>query len=545
MKRFNVFARNTLLTALIMSVITVSSCSFGREKVIETRRGSNATDETSETSSETTSEVTETTEETTVETTTETTSETTKETTEVTTEQTEETETSETSAVSADMPLDLYLSYGFDYNDDYSRTYSYEKLMLSPDCAAAYPKLDERLQDINSDYGHDDAERLLEKYVKDTDAEVGRFQRQIYIKRLDDKVLSFVCEDVIFDNANRDEANFYLIRNTSYNLDVNTGKILTFDDIATDTDRFSKVLSDTFKTDIEDPEKMLEDNKLGFVLEPQDVFVFENDDDGLLKTSHFIGNDCLNEDYGTDSQDFMIDISNHVLCELDRFFGTLPFDGGKNLRMVMVYADKDEYGNLCALNIELEDGSETPCDSVKVDDGFWALEMSADLVCVNGKYFLYVKGTMENDYSVTYAFSIGKDKVEYLGNFDGYITGKPVMVNNPYGYQDDDVQFTICCIPTRIDELNYGVRCNLLGTYDLINDIDISGGLATIAVVGRNLSATVAVGVKSFEALSGEHVNVRFVDHAPERISVQVGVSENDYKKSIRAIYKAFTNLPA
>ena len=77
------------------------------------------------------------------------------------------------------------------------------------------------------------------------------------------------------------------------------------------------------------------------------------------------------------------------------------------------------------------------------------------------------------------------------------------------------------------------------------DDVDISTGLATISVVGRNITGTVSVAVRIFEALSSEHVNIRFVDHAPDRISVQVGVSENDYRRSVRAIYKAFTNLPA
>ena len=77
------------------------------------------------------------------------------------------------------------------------------------------------------------------------------------------------------------------------------------------------------------------------------------------------------------------------------------------------------------------------------------------------------------------------------------------------------------------------------------DDVDISTGLATISVVGRNITGTVSVAVKIFEALSSEHINIRFVDHAPDRISVQLGVSENDYRRSVRAIYKAFTNLPA
>ena len=68
------------------------------------------------------------------------------------------------------------------------------------------------------------------------------------------------------------------------------------------------------------------------------------------------------------------------------------------------------------------------------------------------------------------------------------------------------------------------------------DEITISTGIAAIAVVGRNISGEVSVAMKIFEALSNAH----FIDHAPERISVQVGVSESDYQRAIRAIYNAF-----
>lgn len=71
-------------------------------------------------------------------------------------------------------------------------------------------------------------------------------------------------------------------------------------------------------------------------------------------------------------------------------------------------------------------------------------------------------------------------------------------------------------------------------------EITISTGLATIAIVGRNISGEVSVAMKIFEALSNAHVNVKFIDHAPKRISVQVGVAESDYQRAIRAIYNAF-----
>ena len=75
------------------------------------------------------------------------------------------------------------------------------------------------------------------------------------------------------------------------------------------------------------------------------------------------------------------------------------------------------------------------------------------------------------------------------------------------------------------------------------DDIDISAGLAAISVVGRNIPVTASVAVRMFEALSDEHINIKFVDHAPDRVSIQIGVSENDYRKSIKAIYRTFTSV--
>lgn len=72
-------------------------------------------------------------------------------------------------------------------------------------------------------------------------------------------------------------------------------------------------------------------------------------------------------------------------------------------------------------------------------------------------------------------------------------------------------------------------------------DVTVSAGLATIAVVGRNMADKSSVAVKVFEALSNEHIVTRFVDHSADSISIQLGVSETDYKKAIRAIYRQFS----
>ena len=73
--------------------------------------------------------------------------------------------------------------------------------------------------------------------------------------------------------------------------------------------------------------------------------------------------------------------------------------------------------------------------------------------------------------------------------------------------------------------------------------VKITGSLAMIAVVGRDLASSAQVTVKVFEALSRERINVVFIDHSPRSISMTIGVAEADRERAIRAIYSKFTRL--
>ena len=73
------------------------------------------------------------------------------------------------------------------------------------------------------------------------------------------------------------------------------------------------------------------------------------------------------------------------------------------------------------------------------------------------------------------------------------------------------------------------------------DNVVLDVGIAMIGVVGRNINRTPHVAVRIFESLSAEQINVRFVDHASDRIAITLGVDEADMDRAIRAIYRAFT----
>jgi len=71
--------------------------------------------------------------------------------------------------------------------------------------------------------------------------------------------------------------------------------------------------------------------------------------------------------------------------------------------------------------------------------------------------------------------------------------------------------------------------------------VKVEKDLAIIAIVGRRMNNTPAIGVRALEALADSGINVRLIDQGPERISMLVGIDESAYVAGVRAIYSAFT----
>ena len=72
------------------------------------------------------------------------------------------------------------------------------------------------------------------------------------------------------------------------------------------------------------------------------------------------------------------------------------------------------------------------------------------------------------------------------------------------------------------------------------DSLEVFGGLALIATVGRGMISHIGVAAKLFGALAQNDVNIRMIDQGSSEINIIVGVDERDFEKAIRAIYSAF-----
>lgn len=72
------------------------------------------------------------------------------------------------------------------------------------------------------------------------------------------------------------------------------------------------------------------------------------------------------------------------------------------------------------------------------------------------------------------------------------------------------------------------------------DNISVDTGLALVAVVGRGMKETKGTAARIFSAISSAGVNVRMIDQGASELNIVIAVYENDYEKTIEAIYNEF-----
>ncbi|MBW2496390.1 MAG: aspartate kinase [Deltaproteobacteria bacterium] len=72
------------------------------------------------------------------------------------------------------------------------------------------------------------------------------------------------------------------------------------------------------------------------------------------------------------------------------------------------------------------------------------------------------------------------------------------------------------------------------------DSIDIYSGIALIATVGRGMSHTPGTAAQLFGALAEEGINIRMIDQGSSELNIIVGVENEDFERTVRAIYGAF-----
>ena len=72
------------------------------------------------------------------------------------------------------------------------------------------------------------------------------------------------------------------------------------------------------------------------------------------------------------------------------------------------------------------------------------------------------------------------------------------------------------------------------------DNITVDTGLALVAVVGRGMRETKGTAARIFSAISSAGVNVRMIDQGASELNIVIAVYEDDYEKTIKAIYEEF-----
>jgi len=75
------------------------------------------------------------------------------------------------------------------------------------------------------------------------------------------------------------------------------------------------------------------------------------------------------------------------------------------------------------------------------------------------------------------------------------------------------------------------------------DSIEVEMDLALVAVVGRGMKSTRGTAARIFSALAHSHVNVKMIDQGSCELNIIIGVSNEDFRTSIQAIYDIFITI--
>ena len=152
---------------------------------------------------------------------------------------------------------------------------------------------------------------------------------------------------------------------------------------------------------------------------------------------------------------------------------------------------------------------------------------------------------------------------------NGYITGiagkkgfsvitiEKDMMNSERGFGRKVLQVLESCgicfehLPSGIDTMSVIVNsADLEPVTELVinnicaavepDSINVEGGLALVAVVGRNMANATGTAARVCHAVARADINIRMIDQGSDEINIVLGVNEDDFEGAIKAIYARF-----
>ncbi len=131
------------------------------------------------------------------------------------------------------------------------------------------------------------------------------------------------------------------------------------------------------------------------------------------------------------------------------------------------------------------------------------------------------------------------------------------MMNSEVGFGRNVLEvlenYNICFehLPSGIDTMSVVVNDHdfLPHRVAIVNDImkrtkadavNVYGGIALVAVVGRGMAGSKGTASRLFKAIAENDINIRMIDQGSSELNIIVGVAEEDYVKALNAIYHEF-----
>ncbi|MBQ7116166.1 MAG: aspartate kinase [Clostridia bacterium] len=72
------------------------------------------------------------------------------------------------------------------------------------------------------------------------------------------------------------------------------------------------------------------------------------------------------------------------------------------------------------------------------------------------------------------------------------------------------------------------------------DSVTVNGGIALVAVVGRGMAGAKGTAGRLFKAIAENDINIKMIDQGSSELNIIVGISEDDYIKTLNAIYHEF-----
>lgn len=134
------------------------------------------------------------------------------------------------------------------------------------------------------------------------------------------------------------------------------------------------------------------------------------------------------------------------------------------------------------------------------------------------------------------AFNISK---HHMSNEIGFLR-KALTIFENYHVSVDHIpsgidSFSVVVGTQAVEKCQYEIITELKNT--LGADVKLDNDIALVAIVGRNMAKKSGICGQIFHTLGKNNINVKLLAQEPSELNIIIGVSQNDYAKTIKVIY--------